>query len=61
MWHNLLVAFALMLVIEGIFPFLNPAAMRRMLLAVSQMDDHSLRIGGLVTMLLGLALLYLVN
>lgn len=61
MWHNLLVALALMLVIEGIFPFLNPAAMRRMLLAVSQMDDHSLRMGGLVTMLLGLALLYLVN
>ncbi len=61
MWHNLLVAFALMLVIEGILPFMNPAAMRRMLLAVSQTDDRSLRMGGLVTMLLGLALLYLVN
>ena len=61
MWHSLLVAFALMLVIEGILPFMNPAAMRRMLLAVSQTDDHALRIGGLVTMLLGLALLYLVN
>jgi uncharacterized protein YjeT (DUF2065 family) len=61
MWHNLLVALALMLVMEGILPFLNPAAMRRMLLVLSQSDEHTLRIGGLVTMLLGLALLYLVN
>ena len=61
MWHDLWVALALMMVIEGILPFVNPALVRRMLLAVLQMDDHSMRIGGLVTMLLGVATLYLVN
>ncbi len=61
MWHDLWVALALMMVIEGILPFVNPALVRKMLFAVLQMDDHSMRIGGLVTMLLGVATLYLVN
>ncbi|HHO68879.1 MAG TPA: DUF2065 domain-containing protein [Gammaproteobacteria bacterium] len=61
MWHELLKAVALVLVIEGIMPFLNPQAMRRMLALVAQMDDRSLRVAGLVSMLGGLALLYLVR
>ncbi len=61
MWHNLLVALALLLVIEGVFPFLNPGAMRNMLRTMSEMEDGSLRISGLVSMVIGLALLYLVN
>lgn len=61
MWENLLIAFALLLVIEGIAPFLNPAGLRRLLLMINQMDDMSLRIAGLVSMLLGLTLLYIVH
>lgn len=61
MWHELLVAMALMLVIEGVLPFLNPRAMRKMMQAVVEMDDRSLRIGGLISMILGVVMLYLVN
>ncbi len=61
MWETLLSALALLLVIEGIAPFLNPSGVRRLLLMVNQMDDMSLRIAGLVSMLLGLALLYIVH
>jgi len=60
-WHDLLVATALMLVIEGIYPFINPAGIRRMLLMVIEMDDSTLRIGGLTSMIAGLILLYIVN
>ena len=61
MWQELLIALALLMVIEGILPFLNPAAMRRMMRTLSEMDDRSLRVSGLASMLLGLALLYIVH
>lgn len=61
MFDDLLAALALMLVVEGILPFLNPAALRRTLQTVGQMDDRSLRITGLVSMLAGVVLLYLVR
>ncbi len=61
MWHDLLAALALVLVIEGILPFLNPGAMRNIMRTMSEMDNHSLRISGLVSMALGVAMLYLVN
>lgn len=61
MWHDLTVALALLLVIEGIFPFISPGALRRALAALSEMRDTQLRFAGLTSMLLGLALLYIVN
>ncbi len=61
MWHDLFVALALMLVIEGVLPFLNPQTLRNTLLMMARMDDRSLRFIGLTSMLLGLGLLYLVN
>jgi len=61
MLHDLLVALALVMVIEGVLPFLSPGGMRRMLQVVSEMDDHSLRVGGLISMVLGVITLYLVN
>ena len=61
MWQDLMAAVALLLVIEGIMPFLSPQWMRRTWLLMSQMDDRSLRIAGLVSMLLGLLLLKLVR
>jgi hypothetical protein len=48
-------------VIEGVWPFLSPEGMRRALRAVAAQDDRSLRTAGLISMLAGLALLYLVN
>ena len=61
MWHDLLVALALVMVIEGVLPFLNPTGMRKMMRMVSEMDDKALRMTGLVSMLLGVGMLYLVN
>lgn len=61
MLHQLAVAFCLMLVIEGMLPFIAPGRWRRMLEAIEQVDDSTLRLVGLASMLAGTALLYLVN
>jgi uncharacterized protein YjeT (DUF2065 family) len=61
MWHDILVALALMLVIEGILPFLNPAGIRKALIMMAQMDDRQLRFGGLTSMIIGVVLLYLIK
>ena len=61
MWHELLIALSLMPVIEGVWPFLNPGGMRRAMLMIADQDNRSLRIMGLVSMVAGVVLLYLVN
>ncbi|MBI2779393.1 MAG: DUF2065 domain-containing protein [Gammaproteobacteria bacterium] len=61
MWQDFLAAVALVLVLEGIMPFLNPQGMRRTMLLITQMDDSSLRIAGLVSMVLGVIVLSLVR
>jgi len=61
MWDELWIALALMLVIEGIFPFLNPSALREVLMNIQEMDDKTLRTGGLLSMLAGLLILYITN
>jgi len=61
MWEAIATALALVLVIEGIMPFLNPGRMRRMLIMVSQLDDTTLRVIGLTSMTIGVLLLYLVH
>ncbi len=61
MWRDLGAAVALLLVLEGIFPFVNPGGLRRTLLALSELPDQPLRIAGLVSMIIGLTLLYLIN
>jgi hypothetical protein len=61
MWHALLLALSLMLVIEGLMPFLAPDLFRRLLLQVAAQDARQLRLSGLVSMLSGVGLLYLIN
>ena len=60
-WADLLAAIALLLVIEGMVPFLNPRSLRQMLETVSQLDDRTLRIVGLVSMISGIVLLTIVR
>ena len=60
-WSDLLAALALLLVIEGVIPFVNPQALRRMLATMNELDDRSLRIAGLVSMIIGLVLLSIVR
>ena len=61
LWNDLLAALALVLVIEGMVPFLNPKSLRRMVAMVSQLDDRTLRLTGLVSMIIGVLLLTLVR
>ena len=61
MWQDLLAALALVLVIEGILPFLNPGRFRDMLRLLEQVDDSVIRRIGFISMLAGLGLLLLVR
>ena len=61
MWDELWAALALMLVIEGIFPFLSPASLRARLLQLGQLSDPNLRLLGLASMSVGILLLYLIK
>jgi uncharacterized protein len=58
-WTDLLAAFALYLILEGIMPFLNPPLMKRVMLSFAQSSDRQLRVSGFASMLAGLFLLYL--
>ena len=60
-WNDLWAAFALYLVLEGILPFLNPGGLKRTMLQLTQLDDRSLRIVGLLSMMAGALLLYFVR
>jgi hypothetical protein len=53
----LLGAFALMLVLEGLLPFLSPARWRSMFQRVMALTDGQIRFFGLSSMLIGLFLL----
>lgn len=55
----LLTAFALMLIIEGVLPFLLPAIWRETFKRLTEMSDGQIRFIGLTSMLVGLLLLYL--
>ena len=57
----LLTAFALMLVLEGILPFLLPAVWREAFKRLIEMTDGQIRFMGLTSMLAGLLVLYLVR
>lgn len=61
MWYDLAKALCLVLVIEGIIPFLAPARWRNLVQLLAQVDDRTLRIVGLVSMALGVGLLYLLK
>ncbi|MBT8438942.1 MAG: DUF2065 domain-containing protein [Gammaproteobacteria bacterium] len=61
MWQQFLIGLALVFVIEGILYFLNPQGMKNMMKAMLEMDEGILRKSGFVSMMVGLALLYLVN
>jgi uncharacterized protein YjeT (DUF2065 family) len=57
MSDNLLIAFALMLVLEGLVPFLAPNAWRETFRRLIQLSDGQIRFIGLTSMLVGLILL----
>jgi uncharacterized protein YjeT (DUF2065 family) len=52
-------AFALYLVLEGVLPFVNPSAAQRLMAKLAQTETKQLRWGGLISMVAGLALLWM--
>jgi uncharacterized protein YjeT (DUF2065 family) len=54
-------ALALMLVFEGLFPFLSPGSWRRTFERLVAMQDGQIRFFGLASILIGLVLLWLVT
>lgn len=60
-WTDLLRALALVLVLEGILPFLMPARWRETILRIASLNDRMLRLIGITTMTMGLVLLQLVR
>ena len=60
MFEALLHAFCLMLILEGIMPFLYPARWRRLVILLSTVSDRDLRMVGFISMLIGVGLLYIV-
>ena len=61
MWQDFAVALCLVLVIEGILPFLYPRRWREMVMMLSEVNDKTMRMVGLMSMLLGTGLLYLIR
>lgn len=60
MWDVLLAALALMLVVEGVLPFLSPGTWRNVFQRAVQMTDGQLRFIGLSSMVAGLVALLIV-
>ncbi len=58
MFDYWLIALGLMLVLEGIMPFIFPAAWRETLNKIAQFQDGQVRFLGLTLMLSGLLLIY---
>ena len=57
MGELLLGALALMLVIEGLLPFISPATWREMFERATRMSDGQIRFIGLISLVAGLILL----
>ena len=56
--NTLLTALALVLLIEGLLPFLSPGGWKRMFSQLLQLHDGQIRFFGLICMLLGLMILW---
>lgn len=56
---DLLATLALVFVLEGLLPFLNPERYRRMLTLAMRLDRQTLRFMGLTSMTIGVLLLYI--
>ena len=60
-WADLWAALALVLVLEGLIPFVSPGGYKNMVQQMAAMPERSLRSIGLVLMIVGLLLLYFIR
>ena len=60
-FSDLLAALGLLLVLEGIAPFIYPQGVKRAFARLLQVHDRELRYAGLGSMLVGIIILFLVR
>jgi len=60
-WQEILTAVALLLVIEGMLPFVGPQIYKQLVAQVARLGDNQLRTFGLTSMIAGLVLLFFVR
>ena len=60
-WTEILTAAALVLVIEGMLPFVRPGRYKQLVAQIVRLSDNQLRMIGLVSMIVGLLLLFVVR
>lgn len=61
MWEDLWRALCLVVILEGILPFLYPRRWRNLAAQMAGISDSQLRITGLIMMLIGLFFLSLIH
>lgn len=61
MWEDVGRALCLLLVFEGILPFLYPTRWRRVVVSLATVSDRQLRLMGFISMCAGVGLLYLLK
>lgn len=60
-WQDLFTALALLLVLEGILPFLSPKSFRDYVQSISELSDKGIRIIGLVVICVGIVALQIIR
>lgn len=60
-WTEILTALALVMVIEGMLPFISPTKYRQMVAEITRLSDNNIRNIGLAVMIAGLLLLFFVR
>ena len=61
MWTEIFTALALVLIIEGLLPFASPGRYRQMVAQIVRLSDNHIRTTGLVIIVIGVLLLFLVR
>ncbi|EIT68229.1 MULTISPECIES: DUF2065 domain-containing protein [Hydrocarboniphaga] len=61
MWIDIVQALALLLILEGIMPFLSPRRFRQSLLNFASLEDKWMRLLALISMVAGLILLQIIG
>jgi uncharacterized protein YjeT (DUF2065 family) len=60
-WTEILTAVALLLVIEGILPFVGPGRYKQLVAQIARLSDNQMRTFGLSSMIAGLLLLFFIR
>jgi len=60
-WSEILTALALVLVIEGMLPFVRPGLYKHLIAQIAEVSDSQVRTYGLSAMIAGILLLFLVR